>query len=216
MVGGQFIRGVSGGQKRRTSIAMELLTNPQIIFLDEPTSGLDSAAALNLFYELKQLAVQQNTLVVATIHQPRSDIFDLFDKLLLLSFGYVVYQGAASEVQQYFLTAGFHCPRGWNTADFFIDVIAGPIQMGSDASKFKPNADEAAKVAETRVGSSEWSKFFFESDWGRGIADTISQTKPGGGLSELSVEIKTTSKRHRTSFQVASTPLLSLLLSLTN
>jgi ABC-type multidrug transport system ATPase subunit len=154
-VGGQFIRGVSGGQKRRTSIAMELLTKPPIIFLDEPTSGLDSAAAMRLFNVLKTLAVQQNTLVVATIHQPRSDIFDLFDKLLLLSLGYVVYQGAANEVQSYFETAGFWCPRGWNTADFIIDVIAGPMQVGSDASRFKP---EDGKVRSITSGAREHEK----------------------------------------------------------
>jgi ABC-type multidrug transport system ATPase subunit len=76
-VGNELIRGVSGGERKRTSIGVELLTNPSMLFLDEPTTGLDSSTALDIVQHLKHLATQ-GVNVVSTIHQPSSEIFDSF------------------------------------------------------------------------------------------------------------------------------------------
>jgi ABC-type multidrug transport system ATPase subunit len=81
------LRGISGGEKRRLSIAQELVTSPSILFLDEPTSGLDSYNAGVVVESLVNLARKYNRTIVCTIHQPRSDIFLMFDRLLLLSCG---------------------------------------------------------------------------------------------------------------------------------
>lgn len=90
-VGNNLIRGLSGGERKRTSIGVELITNPSLIFLDEPTTGLDSTTALNVLELLKTLA-ENGRNVVSTIHQPSSEIFQQFDDLLLMVRGNIIYQ----------------------------------------------------------------------------------------------------------------------------
>jgi ABC-type multidrug transport system ATPase subunit len=111
-------RSISGGEKRRVSIACELVTSPSILFLDEPTSGLDSFNAHNVIESLVQLAKTYNRTVVFTIHQPRSNIVAMFDKLLLLASGRVVYSGDFAKCHDYFSDIGHPCPAGYNIADF--------------------------------------------------------------------------------------------------
>ncbi|GAA6037205.1 hypothetical protein JCM8097_008619 [Rhodosporidiobolus ruineniae] len=115
-------RSISGGEKRRVSIACELVTSPSILFLDEPTSGLDSYNAFNVVDSLAQLAKSYKRTVVFTIHQPQSNIVALFDKLVLLAKGKVVYSGRADGAQGYFEGIGQPCPPGYNIADYLIDV----------------------------------------------------------------------------------------------
>ncbi|TNY21418.1 hypothetical protein DMC30DRAFT_350707 [Rhodotorula diobovata] len=124
-VGESGARGISGGEKRRVSIACELVTSPSILFLDEPTSaGLDSYNAFNVVESLVQLARTYKRTVVFTIHQPQSNIVALFDKLVLLAQGRVVYSGKADESQAYFESVGCSCPPGFNIADYLIDITA--------------------------------------------------------------------------------------------
>lgn len=84
LVGGLNIKGISGGEKKRTSIAFELISDPQVIMLDEPTSGLDSLTSYVIVDYLSQLAHEQGKTVLMTIHQPNSDIFNKFDRLFLM------------------------------------------------------------------------------------------------------------------------------------
>ncbi|KAF9086504.1 hypothetical protein BGX23_008831 [Mortierella sp. AD031] len=121
-VGGAVIRGISGGEKRRVTIGIELLSSPSVLLLDEPTSGLSSTDALNVANAIKELARKGRT-VILTVHQPRSDIYELFDDLLLLSKGKVVYFGKAQTAATYFEALGHEVPVGWNVADFFLDLI---------------------------------------------------------------------------------------------
>lgn len=93
-IGNWHMRGISGGEKKRVSIALEILTRPQLLFLDEPTSGLDSASAFFVVQILKNIAHAGKT-VVSAIHQPSSEVFALFDHLCLLSGGVTVYFGEA-------------------------------------------------------------------------------------------------------------------------
>ncbi|XP_046886079.1 ATP-binding cassette sub-family G member 8 [Hypomesus transpacificus] len=122
-VGNDFVRGVSGGERRRVSIAVQLLWNPGILILDEPTSGLDSFTAHNLVITLSRLA-RGNRLVLLSVHQPRSDIFQLFDQVVLLSSGSAVYCGPAREMVPYFTSLGHPCPRYCNPSDFYVDLIS--------------------------------------------------------------------------------------------
>lgn len=129
-------RGISGGEKRRVSIACELVTSPSIIFLDEPTSGLDAYNAYNVVECLVTLAKNYKRTVIFTIHQPRSNIVALFDRLILLAQGKTVYSGSFAQCQGYFDSIGYECPVGFNIADYLVDLTmhAGNSQTVDDGT----------------------------------------------------------------------------------
>eukprot|EP00943_MAST-04B_sp_MAST-4B-sp1_P001251 g1251.t1 len=132
VVGSVDKRGISGGQRKRVNIGLELVADPSILFLDEPTSGLDSTSAKIVMSALKDLANLGMT-VIAVIHQPRYSIFALFDHLLLLGKGgKTVYSGPTLFAETYFNSIGFKCPSTENVADFLMDVCAGIIARESD------------------------------------------------------------------------------------
>ncbi|KAJ6316635.1 hypothetical protein OIU78_019839 [Salix suchowensis] len=130
-VGNWHLRGLSGGEKRRLSISLEILTQPSVMFLDEPTTGLDSASALFVIQALKNIALD-GRIVVCSIHQPSSYIFDLFDDLCLLSSGETIYFGEAKLAVKFFAEAGFPCPTRRNPSDHFLRCI------NSDFDKIAP------------------------------------------------------------------------------
>jgi ABC-type multidrug transport system ATPase subunit len=121
-VGNWHLRGLSGGERRRLSIALEILTRPRLLFLDEPTSGLDSAAAFFVVSTLRNLARDGRT-VIASIHQPSSEVFELFDNLTLLSGGRLVYFGEAKAAREHFAASGFPCPALRSPSDHFLRAI---------------------------------------------------------------------------------------------
>ena len=123
LVGGTIIRGISGGEKKRLSIGVELIFNPPVLFLDEPTTGLDSFTALTIIQLLSRLAKAKNSTIIATIHQPSSSIFMNFDRLLLLSFGNTIFMGKASQTVQYFADLGFPIKQNYNPGDHFMEVM---------------------------------------------------------------------------------------------
>ena len=124
-IGGPLQRGISGGEKKRVSIAVQLLRDPAILLLDEPTSGLDSKTSLKLIEHLKYFSTHYNQTLVASIHQPRSKIFALFDKVLILSpTGAQIYFGGTHKVVDYFSALGYPCPIHENPADFVLDKCA--------------------------------------------------------------------------------------------
>ncbi|RKP14917.1 P-loop containing nucleoside triphosphate hydrolase protein, partial [Piptocephalis cylindrospora] len=123
IIGSAQVKGVSGGERKRTSISMELVSNPSILFLDEPTSGLDTYTAYSVCKFLKELASSGRT-IVATLHQPSSEIFDLIDDVVLLANGEIMYAGPADQVVPYFGAHGYPCPDYVNPADFlFMNVL---------------------------------------------------------------------------------------------
>merc|ERR1712188_150011 len=114
----------SGGEKKRVNIGTELLTNPMVIMLDEPTSGLDSASAVSLLNVLKDLAKNHGKTIITTIHQPSSATFlNVFDNLLMLSDGNVVYFGTPTNSLDYLEDNGYACPNGYNAADHWMDLL---------------------------------------------------------------------------------------------
>ncbi|XP_024394887.1 ABC transporter G family member 7 [Physcomitrium patens] len=124
IVGDAKVRGISGGEKKRLSIACELIASPSIIFADEPTTGLDAFQAERVMETLRKLAEEGHT-VVCSIHQPRGSIYSKFDDLILLSSGAVVYAGpAADHALKYFADLGHKCPEHTNPAEYFADLIS--------------------------------------------------------------------------------------------
>ncbi|KAI4941752.1 hypothetical protein J4E86_010263 [Alternaria arbusti] len=123
LIGTPIRKGVSGGQKRRVSVASQLITSPRILFLDEPTSGLDSAASYEVIKFVRDIAKKYRILVVASIHQPSTATFRLFDRLMLLSGGKVVFNGGVEGVKGWFGGLGYEMPLYTNPAEFVIDLI---------------------------------------------------------------------------------------------
>ena len=123
-IGDGWKRGCSGGEKRRVSIGVQLLSNPSLLLLDEPTTGLDAASALSVVKTLRQLAARGRTVVV-TLHQPRMEIWSLVDNVVVLApRGMPVYSGPVSGSLPWLEAQGFSRPDFVNAADFIIDVTA--------------------------------------------------------------------------------------------
>ncbi|KAG5532575.1 hypothetical protein RHGRI_027014 [Rhododendron griersonianum] len=125
VIGGPQCRGVSGGERKRVSIGQEMLVNPSLLLLDEPTSGLDSTTAQRMMATLRGLARGGRTLIT-TIHQPSSTLYRMFDKVLVLSEGYLIYSGRADGVMEYFGSLGYVPGFNFvNPADFLLDLANG-------------------------------------------------------------------------------------------
>ncbi|KAJ9699243.1 hypothetical protein PVL29_008039 [Vitis rotundifolia] len=148
-IGNWHIRGISGGEKKRLSIALEILTQPRLLFLDEPTSGLDSASAYFIIQTLKNTACNGRT-VISSIHQPSSEVFALFDHLLLLSGGETVYHGEAKRAVEFFAEAGFPCPSRRNPSDHFLRCINSSFDTIRNTSmgSHKPHSQEIKKLSD--------------------------------------------------------------------
>jgi ABC-type multidrug transport system ATPase subunit len=144
-VGSPLQKGISGGERKRTAIGMEMVVNPPMLFLDEPTTGLDTFTAFTVILSLQRLARMGRT-VVATIHQPSTEIFNLFDDLLIMSRGRVSYFGPADKVIEYFDRQGYPCPQYSNPADYiFMEVLR---EFGSVAEDEDVEEEEHDAVQE--------------------------------------------------------------------
>lgn len=146
IIGSYFLRGVSGGERKRVSIGHELLINPSLLLLDEPTSGLDSTTALHLLVTLRALA-RGGRAVATTIHQPSSRLYQQLDNLMLLADGHVAYSGRADAVVAWFGALGFPLPYGVNVADFLLDLAQGEVAGGQPARLLNAAPTAAAAAA---------------------------------------------------------------------
>ncbi|KAH8413444.1 hypothetical protein KR009_011336 [Drosophila setifemur] len=118
-----LVKNLSGGEHKRLSIGIELVTNPPIMFFDEPTSGLDCVASYQVICHLQRLA-HEGRIVVCVVHQPGSKLFQLFDDVLVLAHGEVLYAGEQREMLDNFAESGFICPQYYNPADFALEVCS--------------------------------------------------------------------------------------------
>lgn len=123
--GGPMLKTISGGERKRTAIGVEMITDPQVLLLDEPTSGLDSFRAFSIVKFMQSLARKGKT-VVATIHQPSSDSYLSFDKLILMCDGHIVYQGPPKGVPEHFAKVQIDFPHFKNPADVAMKVLSIP------------------------------------------------------------------------------------------
>jgi len=167
IVGTPFQRGISGGERRRLSVGVQLITWPTLILLDEPTSGLDSSTAYDLILTTRELAKRGCT-VVCTVHQPSSAIFQLFDKLLVVANGETFYYGNAQNAVGHIESRiGYKCPSTYNPGDFVLElaksnsalskVLSLPLSERTDAvsssSSLVDKRTSASAVADRQASS---------------------------------------------------------------
>ena len=157
LVGDQHVRGISGGEKRRVSVGIQMLSDPAVLCMDEPTSGLDAFTANNLVVTLARLAAAGKS-VICSVHQPRSDIFAKFGTALLLARGRPTYCGRVAGIVPYFEALGHACPPNTNPADFVVDVSSvdprtrraeeeGVARIGRLVDAYRAREEEGAAAA---------------------------------------------------------------------
>jgi len=177
-VGSVLNKGISGGERKRTAIGYELIVDPSVLFLDEPTTGLDSASAYKVVSLIAKEA-QKGRIMIYTIHQPSSEIFKLFDRLLLLTQGKMAYFGKASDSIDYFSKLNFICPKNYNPAEFFIKILSKEPIISNDE-----NIEEIKKLDQEYE---EKIKLITEKCAGEVSISSLGELKPNSGK-ELKVK----------------------------
>ncbi|XP_062216757.1 ABC transporter G family member 22-like isoform X2 [Phragmites australis] len=180
MIGGSFVRGVSGGERKRVCIGNEILINPSLLFLDEPTSGLDSTTALRIVQLLHDIAEDGKT-IITTIHQPSSRLFHKFDKVILLGKGSLLYFGKASEAMPYFQSIGCTPLIVMNPAEFLLDLANGNTNDVSVPSELDDKY--LVDAYETRVAYKEKKKLLAPLPISDDMKATITSAKREWGTS---------------------------------
>uniref|UniRef100_A0A8D3DEQ4 ABC transporter domain-containing protein n=1 Tax=Scophthalmus maximus TaxID=52904 RepID=A0A8D3DEQ4_SCOMX len=182
-VGTQLIRGISGGERKRTNIGMELIIDPPVLFLDEPTTGLDASTANSVLLLLKRMGNHGRTIILS-IHQPRYSIYRLFDSLTLLVTGKQVFHGPAQSALDYFSDIGYTCEPHNNPADFFLDVINGDSTAvaGNDADK--DSVSKSRRGIEDKLVEEYRSCHFYKQT--KAELERIVQAKPTSGTTTRS------------------------------
>ncbi|XP_050207319.1 ABC transporter G family member 10-like [Mercurialis annua] len=141
-IGNESNRGISGGEKRRVSIGVDLVHDPAVLLIDEPTSGLDSASALHVVLLLKTMAIKQDKTILLTIHQPGSRILELFDQILLLSNGTVLHQGSLHLLEQQLRFYGHSIPRHVNVLEYAIEVTESLVMDTEESEQGESEAGQ--------------------------------------------------------------------------
>lgn len=147
------------GEKKRASIGVELITNPSLLFVDEPTTGMDTFTAGKLVELMGKLAKRGRT-IIATIHQPNSEIFAMFDKLMILALGRIIYFNSAKDAVQYFDKLGYTCPKQTNPAEHFMKILSAenfmkPDDVGDTLAIAKKRYEEAVIAMSERYEAPE-------------------------------------------------------------
>ena len=135
-IGEETKRGISGGEKKRVAIGIELVTFPGLLFLDEPTTGLDSTTAQNLIETLKRIAEKTSMTIILTIHQPRASILALFTRIIFMSQGRLIFNGTITACLAHIKRIlGLECPELENPADFVMDLLT--VKAGDEESRLR-------------------------------------------------------------------------------
>uniref|UniRef100_A0A183CHT4 ABC transporter domain-containing protein n=1 Tax=Globodera pallida TaxID=36090 RepID=A0A183CHT4_GLOPA len=163
------LKGLSGGERKRLAFASEIMTGPPILFCDEPTSGLDSYLAQQVIQVLKDLARRKHMTILVTIHQPSSQVFELFDKICLLANGRLAFLGAINEAIAFFSGLGYNLPANFNPADHFISTLA------IKAKKVKQSKERVETICNA----------FNESDVGRKLKELCVVKADGSSSSSV-------------------------------
>ncbi|EZG55557.1 ABC transporter [Gregarina niphandrodes] len=198
MIGGAWRKGLSSGEMRRCSIAMELMGNPSVLLLDEPTSGLDAVLAYEVVSILKTLA-QKGRTVVCTLHQPRSSVGKLLDNVAVMAQGRIIFQGTMDESRQHFLASmGRDISLQGNYADGFLDIAsnvpADHLETSRQSSDDVDHGREAGSVSaasyyESYEGSESQSETSRREASRRSVSRLSLEGKHGQAICERAADL---------------------------
>lgn len=178
-IGSPLKKGISGGERKRTAIAMELVSNPSVLLLDEPTSGLDTYTAYRIIALLKRLAHQHGRTVVATLHQPSSEIFHMIDDLFVLNDGEIVYGGPGKHMVRYFTDLGYKFPEYSNP----LDVLFMDILNKSKEDEFSEYLTKSA-TNESSIPLEDLARYYRDSTLYKTFVMVYIKKPPGDGVTK--------------------------------
>eukprot|EP01101_Sappina_pedata_P009749 TRINITY_DN578_c0_g2_i1.p1 TRINITY_DN578_c0_g2~~TRINITY_DN578_c0_g2_i1.p1 ORF type:complete len:617 (-),score=196.94 TRINITY_DN578_c0_g2_i1:156-2006(-) len=185
--------GVSGGERKRVSIGAEMIHDPNLVFLDEPTSGLDSWTARSVIQNLKFLTSTRNKTIVVTIHQPSTDVFNLFDKLVILARGDMIYNGRTDNVINYFAGIGYQCPTFVNPSEFIMDLVQPGFGVDPNQAR-----EEKAVSRESHAKAEKISKEYVQTEDDIKTTERINQLISNYKESDMPKVFTTLTKEHTT------------------
>ncbi|GMF16503.1 unnamed protein product [Phytophthora lilii] len=154
IVGNAMLRGVSGGERKRVTTGEMMFGPKRLLLLDEISTGLDSAATYDICKAMKSKARSFNAAVVISLLQPLPEVLDLFDDVLLMNNGRIMYHGERAEAVPYFARMGFHCPPNKNAADFLLDLCTnkmGEYVLGQIQDVPYHSSEFAARFRESNI-----------------------------------------------------------------
>lgn len=155
IVGDAFVRGVSGGERKRISLAEVLAVNPALACWDNPIRGLDSSSALSFLELLKNMSRRTGMSNIATLYQVSEAMYQYFDRVLVMYEGQMIFCGPASRAKQYFMELGFHCPERQTTADF-LTAVTSPVERAFQKTYTGPCYDTAESLAQIFRNSNDY------------------------------------------------------------
>ncbi|ESQ41305.1 hypothetical protein EUTSA_v10012786mg [Eutrema salsugineum] len=213
IIGDEGHRGISGGERRRVSIGIDIIHDPILLFLDEPTSGLDSTSALSVIKVLKRIA-QSGSMVIMTLHQPSYRLLRLLDRLLFLSRGQTVFSGSPAMLPSFFAEFGHPIPEHENRTEFALDLIRElEGSAGGTRSLVEFNKGFRQRKAEprTQTGLSLKEAISASISKGKLVSGATTTTTPGSGSNPVStiptfanpfwVELAVLAKRSMTNYR---------------
>jgi ABC-type multidrug transport system ATPase subunit len=154
-VGDEVVRGVSGGERKRVNIALELVAKPRCMFVDEPTTGLDATAAKEVIGCLRGIVRAEGITIVCVVHQPRHEVFSSFDSLLLLARGgRIVYEGAPASACGVYESAGLVLPPMCSLSDFLLDIVSDKAHLEPISALWRARVESFAASAAGGVQAS--------------------------------------------------------------
>uniref|UniRef100_A0A914DQT4 ABC transporter domain-containing protein n=1 Tax=Acrobeloides nanus TaxID=290746 RepID=A0A914DQT4_9BILA len=186
-------RGLSGGERKRLAFASEIMTSPPLLFCDEPTSGLDSFLAKQVVQVLKTLARRKGMTIVFTIHQPSSQVFEMFDKVLFMAEGRVAFLGDISQATEMWNKWGEPVPEQFNPADHFISSLA--MQIGKEKKSLVRINKYCDEFAQSELGKS------YMNEAGNGFRRGSFSSSLSSGSEEMLAKAKNSQRYKATWFQ---------------